>query len=147
MAQNLRQAGKVLTDEICDVLCRAAQEKSRETSIEISFAIADPNGLPRLFRRFGDALVLSTTLVPDKAYTAAITGCSTGELAPCVADGGDLMGMNTCDRRITMVPGGLPLIEDGKIAGAIGVGGGTKEQDMKIANYVVSKFKELMRQH
>lgn len=95
MAQNLRTAGSCLTDEVCDVLCNAAKEKSRQMGLDISFAISDADGLPRLFRRFGDALVLSTTLVPNKAYTSAITQTPTGELAPYVADGGDLMGINT----------------------------------------------------
>lgn len=144
MAQNLRHAGDVLTDETCDMLCAAAKEKSRMMKLDISFAIADADGLPRLFRRFGDALVLSTTLVPDKAYTSAITQTPTGELAPYVADGGDLMGMNTCDHRITLVPGGVPLFVDGKIVGAIGVGGGTKEQDMEIAGHIVKKFNDMV---
>lgn len=144
MSQNLRSAGAVLTDETCDILCNAAREKSREMGLDISFAISDPTGLPRLFRRFGDALVLSATLVPAKAYTAAVTRTPTGELAPFVADGGDLMGMNTCDRRITLVPGGLPLFAaDGTLVGGIGVGGGTKEQDMEIARHVEACFNAL----
>lgn len=145
MTQNLRHAWHVLTDSTCDVLCKAAQDKSREIGIDISFAIADADGLPRLFRRFGNALVLSATLVPDKAYTAAITRTPTGNLIPFVADGGDLMGMNTCDRRITLVPGGVPLVVDGEVVGAIGVGGGTKDQDMEIANHVVATFNELVK--
>lgn len=145
MTQNLRNSGQILTDETCDILCKAAQEKSREMGLDISFAIADADGLPRLFRRFGDALVLSTILVPDKAYTSAITQTPTEDLATYVADGGNLMGMNTCDNRITLVPGGLPLIVDGKAVGAIGVGGGSKEQDMEIANHVVEVFKKLLK--
>ena len=39
--------------------------------------------------------------------------------------------------------GGYPLFVDGKIAGGIGVGGGTEEQDCAIAEYVVSVFEEL----
>lgn len=39
--------------------------------------------------------------------------------------------------------GGLPLFRDGKIVGAIGVGGGTKEQDLEIAGFVVAKFNEM----
>ncbi len=62
----------ILTDEICDRLCAAAREKSREVGIDISFAVCDENGLPRVYRRFGEALVLSITLVPGKAYTASI---------------------------------------------------------------------------
>lgn len=89
--------------------------------------------------------MLSTTLVPCKAYTAAIICTSTGELAPWVADGGDLAGMNSCDRRITMVPGGVPLCVDGRVAGAIGVGGGSKEQDMEIALHVADVFASLLK--
>lgn len=143
MAQNLQSAGYVLTDETCDMLCKAAQTKSRKMGLDISFAIADSNGLPRLFRRFGNALVLSATLVPNKAYTSAITQTPTGELAPYVAVNGDLMGINTCDPRITLVPGGVPLFVDGKIVGAIGVGGGTKAQDMEIADHIISVFNSL----
>ncbi len=140
MAQNLRPAGYVLTDETCEMLCVAAKEKSKEMGLDISFAIADADGLPRLFRRFGDALVLSATLVPNKAYTSAVTQSSTEELGSFVGEGGNLMYMNTCDRRLTLVPGGLPLFVDGKIVGAIGVGGGSKEQDLEIADYVMSVF-------
>lgn len=145
MAQNLRPAGRVISDDICDSLATAAREKSREIGVDISFAIADADGLPRMFRRFGDALVLSATLVPDKAYTAAITRTPTGELAPYVADGGDLMGMNSCDSRITLVAGGVPLVVDGQVVGAIGVGGGTKEQDMTIAAHVAETFNRLVK--
>ena len=95
MAQNVRQTSVVLTDETCDALRRAAMEKSREMNLDISFAIADADGVPRLFQRFGDALVLSTVLVPAKAYTSAVTRTPTGNLREAVADGGDLMGMNT----------------------------------------------------
>lgn len=111
MTQNLRPAGSVLTDDTCDLLCAAAREKSREMGLDISFAIADADGLPRLFRRFGDALVLSATLVPAKAYTSAITRTPTADLAPLAADMGNLMGMHTCDSRITLVPGGVSLLQ------------------------------------
>lgn len=142
-AQNIRSSVHVLSDNVCDILSNAAKEKSAELGLDISFAIADADGLPRLFRRFGNALVLSTILVPDKAYTAAITMTPTDALAPLVADGGNLMGINTCDLHITVVPGGLPLFVDGQIVGAIGIGGGSKEQDMEIAHHVLEKFNKL----
>ena len=144
MAQNVRQTSVVLTDETCDALRRAAMEKSRKMNLDISFAIADADGLSRLFQRFGDALVLSTVLVPAKAYTSAVTRTPTGNLREAVADGGDLMGMNTCDPKITLVPGGYPLFVGGRTVGAIGVDGGTEEQDCEIAEYVVAKFNELV---
>ena len=95
----------VWTDELCDRLCAAAREKSRELGIDISFAISDKHGLPRVYRRYGDALVLSSTLVA----------------------------------------GGYPLFVNGRIAGGIGVGGGTEEQDCAIAEHVVSVFETLTK--
>lgn len=133
----------VLTDELCDKLCSAAREKSRELGIDISFAVSDEHGLPRVYRRYGQALALSVTLVPGKAYTAAVTQCRTEEVARAAAEGAPLMAIQTNDPRITLVAGGCPLFVKGRIAGGIGVGGGTQEQDCEIAQYVVSVFEKL----
>ena len=133
----------ILTDELCDRLCAAAREKSKEYGIDISFAISDENGLPKAYRRYGEELALSITLVPGKAYTAAVTQCKTKDVAACAAEGGPLMAIQANDPRITLVAGGYPLFADGKIAGGIGVGGGTEKQDCAIAEYVVSIFNEM----
>lgn len=135
----------ILTDELCDKLCAAACEKSKQVGIDISFAIYDENGLPRAYRRYGEALVLSVTLVPGKAYTSAVTQCRTKDVAACAVEGGTLPAIQSNDPRITLVAGGYPLFVDGKIAGAIGVGGGTEEQDCEIAEYVVSVFENEQR--
>lgn len=135
----------ILTDELCDRLCAAAREKSKELGIDISFAVSDENGLPRVYRRYGEALVLSITLVPGEAYTAAVTQCKTKDVAACAAEGASLMAIQTNDPRITLVAGGYPLFVKGKIAGGIGVGGETEEEDCAIAEYVVSVFEELTK--
>ncbi len=133
----------ILTDEVCDKLCTAAKEKSQEIGIDISFAISDASGLPRAYRRYGEALVLSITLVPGKAYTAAVTQCKTKDVAAAAAEGASLMAIQTNDPKITLVAGGYPLFVNGKIVGGIGVGGGTEEQDCEIAEYVVSVFEKM----
>ena len=79
VAQSTKAGKDFLNDEICDRLCAAAQDKSKDLGIDISFAIVDRYGLPRVYRRYGDALVLSITLVPGKAYTSAVTQCRTKE--------------------------------------------------------------------
>lgn len=135
----------ILTDELCDKLCAAAREKSKEVGIDISFAVYDENGLPRVYRRYGEALVLSITLVPGKAYTSAVTQCETKDVAGAAVEGASLMAIQTNDSRITLVAGGYPLFVNGRIAGGIGVGGGTEEQDCAIAEYVVSVFEELTK--
>lgn len=101
--------------------------------------------MPKVYRRFGEALVLSITLVPGKAYTSAVTQCKTKDVAACAKEGDSLMAIQTNDSRITLVAGGYPLFVNGKIAGGIGVGGGTEEQDCAIAEYVVSVFNSLVK--
>lgn len=135
----------ILTDELCDKLCAAAHERSKEVGVDISFAVCDENGLPRVYRRYGEALVLSITLVPGKAYTSAVTQCRTKDVAGAAAEGASLMAIQANDPRITLVAGGYPLFVNGKIAGGIGVGGGTEEQDCMIAEYVVSVFEKLVK--
>lgn len=135
----------ILSDELCDKLCVAAREKSRELGLDISFAVCDEHGLPRVYRRFGEALVLSVTLVPGKAYTAAVTQCTTKDVAQCAVEGGPLYAIQSNDLRITLVAGGYPLFHGGKVVGGIGVGGGTEAQDCEIAEYVVSVFEALTR--
>lgn len=90
-----------LTDELFDKLCAVAQTKSHELGIEISFAICDQNGLPKLYRRFGDILVLSAILVPAKVYTATAKNLA--------AEGGSLMSLQANDPKLTLVSGGYPL--------------------------------------
>ena len=123
-------------------MCRC-RRKEQENGIDIGFAICDAHGLPRAYRRYGEALVLSITLVPAKAYTAAITQCKTKDVAAAAAEGASLMAIQANDPRITLVAGGYPLFREEKIVGGIGVGGGTEEQDCKIAEYVLSLFKKL----
>ena len=112
---------------------------------DISFAVYDESGLPRVFRRFGEALVLSSTLVPGKAYTSAVTQRRTKDVAEAAKEGGSLMAIQTNDPRITLDAGGYPLFVNEKIVGGIGVGGGTEEQDCTVAEYVVSVFDELIK--
>ena len=81
----------ILTNELCANLSDAALKKSKELGIDISFAICDENGLLKVFHRFGEALVLSITLVPGKAYTSAITQSKTKDIALLRSWKGDRM--------------------------------------------------------
>lgn len=135
----------ILDDELCEKLCEAAREKSLEMDLDISFAICDENGFLLVFIRYGEAPIFSTTLVPDKAYTSAIMFMPTEQLAKLTCDGGPLMGIQNKDSKITLVSGGFPLVVNGKCIGGIGIGGGRKNEDSIIGEYVLSIFNELTK--
>ena len=67
------------------------------------------------------------------------------DVAEAAAEGAALMAIQANDPRITLVAGGYPLFAGGRIAGGIGVGGGSEAQDCEIAEYVVSVFNEMMK--
>ena len=62
-----------LSDDVCDKLAAAARQKIEEMGIQVCFSIFDPDGVMRLFRRFGNAQIMSMKSTPAKAYTAAIS--------------------------------------------------------------------------
>lgn len=132
-----------LSDEIIDKMVEAAREKADEIGIDISFAVYDEYGYQKYFRRFGNALLFSTTLVPAKAYTAAMMEMPTHVLAKLSAQGAPLQDVHVLDSKMTLVSGGYPLYIDGKIAGGIGVGGGKGSEDDEIAKYVLEVFSKL----
>ena len=132
-----------LSDEIIDKMVEAAREKANEIGLDISFAVYDEYGYQKYFRRFGNALLFSTTLVPAKAYTAAMMEMPTHVLAKLSAQGAPLQDVHVLDSKMTLVSGGYPLYIDGKIAGGIGVGGGKGSEDDEIAKYVLEVFSKL----
>lgn len=133
----------ILDDELCEKLCIAAKQKADELKIDISFAVCDENGFSLLFRRFGNSPVISTKLVPNKAYTSAVMFMPTHKLAMLCRDGGPLMGLQNMDSKITLVSGGYPLFNGERCIGAIAVGGGRSGEDNIIAEHVLSVFEEL----
>ena len=105
------------------------------------------NCAPQRARRVRNWVSTSVSPLPtgtvcrvSTVVTAAVTQCKTKDVASAAAEGAPLMGIQTNDPRITLVAGGYPLFVDGKIVGAIGVGGGTEAQDCEIAEHVVSVF-------
>jgi uncharacterized protein GlcG (DUF336 family) len=130
----------ILTSSLIEKLSDAAYRESQKQGVDISFSVADPAGWPLYFKRNGDAILVTTVLVPNKAYTSAVLRMPSGDLAKLTKPDTPLYGINTADPRIVIFAGGYPLLYKGQVVGAIGVGGGTWEQDEKIGQYVLSVF-------
>ncbi|TKV14340.1 hypothetical protein FDX19_00670 [Citrobacter sp. wls619] len=90
------------------------------------------------------AMLLTTVLVPKKAYTSAITRLPSGELEKLTAPGAPLYGINTADPKLILIAGGYPLTYKGKVVGALGVGGGSWEQDEQMGQAALKAFKTVV---
>jgi glc operon protein GlcG len=110
-------------------LLDAAIAKAREMKVPECICVVDAGGQLLTMARMDGAFALSIDTALRKAQTAASYGVPTGGIAAGI----DLkLAIATEGKRINL-PGGLPVIVDGHIVGAIGVGSGTGEEDREVA--------------
>ena len=117
------------------------EEKANEIGVPMVFSAVDEGGNLLYFQRMEGSLLISVKVSQDKAYTACALKCPTSALADVTKPGDSLWSLhNSGDGRIVCFGGGYPIEVDGKIIGAIGVSGGTAEEDMAVAIYALEKM-------
>ncbi len=132
---------KSISLDEAQAVAAAAVEKAREIGNPMNIAVTEVGGNLKAFARMEEAWTASINIAQGKAFTAASLGLSTKELADMVQPGQPLFGIDaTNDGRIVTFAGGIPLMSDGKVVGAIGVSGGTVEQDQEVAEAGVAAF-------
>jgi uncharacterized protein GlcG (DUF336 family) len=95
-------------------------------------------------QRMDDALLVSIDISLNKAYTAVAVRMPTHELAEVSQSGQPLFGIHNADKgRIVIFGGGLPLKDNDKIIGGIGVSGGSVEDDIICAKAGLERLKAL----
>jgi uncharacterized protein GlcG (DUF336 family) len=120
---------KVLSYEGAEKMLAAATAKAKEMKVPQCVSIVDAGGHLLAFARMDGAFAMSMQTALMKAKTAASYGEPTGN----ILGGVDIkLAIATQGERINL-PGGLPVIIDGRVVGAIGVGSGTGEQDREVA--------------
>jgi uncharacterized protein GlcG (DUF336 family) len=137
--------GRVTRTEIDLGLARAmvaaALAEAAVSGALVSAAVVDAGGHLIAFERMDGAEIAGPVLAPDKAFTAVAHRIATHELAPLVAPGGPLVGMNAAGGgRYVCFAGGLPLWSDERVVGGIGVSGGTAEQDRAAAEAALAVY-------
>jgi len=131
MALTLADANKVV---------QGALDKAKEMNIRISVAVCDAGGRLMAFNRMDNAIWASVYGCQGKAIASVAFGRASGELAeragsPIVqgiaaAEGGHMIASQ----------GAVPIVRDGVVVGACGVGGGTAQQDEDCARAGVLKL-------
>jgi uncharacterized protein GlcG (DUF336 family) len=111
-----------------------AEQQARNLQISVCIAVVDRYGWLLAFVRQGAAPLISIQLSQDKAFSvAAFGGKPTHEWSEALeGDPALAAGLAKAERLITL-GGGIPIVHDRKIIGAIGVSGGTVEQDRSVA--------------
>ncbi|ACZ07904.1 Domain of uncharacterised function (DUF336) [Sebaldella termitidis] len=115
-------------------LADAAVKKAGEMGVNVAVAVMDIHGNMILFNRMDDSVLAAIEVAPKKAYTSAALRIPSSE----VLKGGFDKLVETMEGKIAAFGGGLPVRSNGIFLGALGVSGGTSEEDIKIAEYAVN---------
>ena len=123
-----------LTSDGAMKMLQAGIAKAQSMGVPQCISVVDTGGHMLAFVRMDGAYSMSLDTSLRKAKTAAAYGQPTGHIEAGV----DLkLAIATEGNRINL-PGGLPVIIDGQIAGAIGVGSGTGAQDLEVARAAIA---------
>ena len=123
------QVKPFLVIEQARAILDAALNSAAANDLRMSIGIVDEGGYPLCLQRMDGAGLLTPKVALEKARTAALTRGPSRRLA-------DRVGTEPALLRLTdylPMPGGIPLTVEGVCIGAIGVSGGTADQDEAVA--------------
>lgn len=124
-----------VTLEQAEKLSNAAKVRAKEIGIPMNIAIVDEGANLVSFHRMDNAWLGSIDISIKKAKTARFFDMNSGEIGKLSQPGGPLYNIEHSNGGLISFPGGV-LLKDGsgKIVGAIGVSGGSVEQDHEVAS-------------
>ena len=112
----------------------AAEKKAAEIGQPMNIAVADAGGNLIAHVRMDGAWLGSIDISIKKASTSRAFDIATKDLAAHSQSGGQFFGIHASNNgKIMIFAGGIPLKQDGKVVGAIGVSGGSGDQDHAVA--------------
>ena len=122
------------------------EHKAGELGVRAVIAVSDAAGRPVAVHVMDGAYIGSFDIALNKTYTSAAFQMSTARLGELAAPGGSLYGIQfTNQGKVVIFGGGEPLMWNGEMIGAVGVSGGTAEQDTVLGAYGRDILEEVMR--
>lgn len=131
----------MITLDIARKIIAAAEAKAAEIGQPMNIAVADAGGNLVAHVRMDNAWLGSVDISINKAWTARAFDITTKDLAANSQSGDQFFGIHASNRgRVMIFAGGIPLKKDGVVVGAIGVSGGSGEQDHAVAEAGAAAF-------
>ncbi len=121
---------KVITLDGAKAILAAAEAEAAKNKWTVAIAVVDESGNLIAFHSIDDTQVGSVDIAVGKARTAARMKRPTKALEDAVAGGRTVM---LAVEGITPLEGGVPVMLDGRVIGAVGVSGVTSQQDAQVA--------------
>jgi uncharacterized protein GlcG (DUF336 family) len=112
----------------------AGEDSARGLGQPVNIAVVDAGGILIAHERMDGAWIGSVDVSINKAFTARAFDLATDALAPNAQPGQQFFGIDGSNGgRIMIFAGGVPLVSNGAVVGAVGVSGGDGKQDQTVA--------------
>jgi len=121
---------RIIDDEGADAVMAAAEELARTQGSRVVIAVVDPSGELIQLRRTPGAQIASSRVAIDKARTAAIFVRPSRVMEEQVTNG--RLGALAL-HGVSALTGGIPLVVDGEVVGAVGTSGETPDEDEAVS--------------
>jgi uncharacterized protein GlcG (DUF336 family) len=129
----------MLTMDRAQLIIEAAIDKAKTVGQPMNIAVVDAGANLVAFMRMDGAWLGSIDIAINKAFTAKAFDISTLELGRNSQPGDQFFGIHVSNHgRVMIFAGGMPIKVNGQIAGAVGVSGGSGEQDQAVAEAAVA---------
>jgi glc operon protein GlcG len=134
-----------------EMIIAAAKARAAELYANENIAVVDDGGHLLAFARMDKARPASISTALTKAVAAATTRQATGPVRRGEAEPDLLLNLSLQSAsamsggKMTSLKGGIPIVVDGQVIGAVGVGGGTGEQDADVAQAAIERFLQELR--
>jgi len=131
-----------------DLAVKLIEEVEREATkmgLKVVVAVSDAAARPVAVHCMDDAYIGSFDIALNKTFTSVAFKMPTSKLATLAAPGGSLYGIQfTNQGKVVMFGGGEPLYIGEKLIGAIGVSGGSAEEDTYLGEFGKNKLKDVL---
>ena len=122
-------------------MIEAGEKKASALGQPMNIAVADAGGNIVAHVRMDGAWIGSIDISQKKAYTSRAFDIATKDLAEHSQSGNQFFGIHASNSgKIMIFAGGVPLKRDGQVVGAVGVSGGSGEQDHAVAEAAAGAF-------
>ncbi len=119
----------------------AVEVVAAELGVAMSVAVIDSGDQLVAFARMDGADLVGIGLARDKAYSALVNRMPTRDLGPLVQPGAEFYGYDSLAAgRMVVFAGGMPLERGGVLVGAVGVSGGSSDEDQRAADAGIAAF-------
>jgi uncharacterized protein GlcG (DUF336 family) len=124
-AQSALPYGTAVTQVVAEKIVNAAMAHAKENKWRLAVAVVDPHGFLVHFARMDDTQMSGPNIAVEKARTAAMFRRPSRVFEEGLAKRPAYLGLPG----VTPIIGGVPIVIDGQIIGAVGASGAASEED------------------